>query len=186
MSEREIVQSARRCGDCQLCCYVMPTAEIELPANTRCEHQCRKGCAIYARRPFSCRAFSCQWLIGVDVGRRPDRTHMVVDPLPDFVTAVPDGGGEPVNIAVVQVWVDPRYPDAHRDPAFRRWLDSVGKFALIRYGSDEGFLLAPPSRTGGQWVEQGTSKQAAPAHTLADVLDAVGGQLDDIDIVIKD
>jgi hypothetical protein len=43
----------RRCGDCQLCCKLLPTREVNKPANTRCQHQrAHKGCAIYEVWPL--------------------------------------------------------------------------------------------------------------------------------------
>ena len=68
----------RKCGDCQLCCKLLPTKEIGKVANTRCEHQrTGKGCTIYARRPFSCSSWSCRWLLEDDTAdlSRPDRAH---------------------------------------------------------------------------------------------------------------
>jgi hypothetical protein len=41
--------------------------------------------------------------------------------MPDFIT-IKQEDGEPQNIQVAQIWVDPKYPDAHRDPALRRWM----------------------------------------------------------------
>lgn len=175
----------RKCGDCQLCCRLLPTKEIGNVANEKCRHQCRTGCAIYDHRPFSCRSFSCQWLLGLDTGQRPDRAHMVVDPIPDFVNLVPHDGGPTTHLAVVQVWVDPAFPHAHRDAAFRRWLDALHRPALIRYGSHAGFVLFPPStNTDGRWHEEGSNATTMPEHSLQDVLEAVGDQLDDIEIVV--
>ena len=57
----------RNCGDCQLCCKLVPTKEINKPANTRCKHQkVGKGCGIYAQRPFSCMVWNCRWLVNDD------------------------------------------------------------------------------------------------------------------------
>lgn len=176
----------RRCGDCQLCCRVLPTKEIDKPANTRCVHQCRSGCSIYATRPFSCQAWSCQWLLGFDVGQRPDRSHLVVDPVPDFVLLTPTAGGESIKQAVVQVWCDPNFPDAHRDAGFRRWLDAERKVALIRYGSSKGFGLFPPSITGGHWFEHPGGDYTLPEHTLMETLAEVGDQLGNTEIVHVD
>lgn len=76
--------------------------------------------------------------------------------MPDFITAR-EPGKEPQQIPVVQVWIDPRYPDAHRDPQLRAYLarraEEEGMAALIRYGSTEGFVLFAPAFTGKGWIE---------------------------------
>src|SRR5882672_6567265 len=173
--------TARACGDCQLCCRLLPTEEIGKPALERCPHQKHGvGCAIYAKRPMSCSLWSCRWLMNDDTADlpRPDRAHYVIDMIPDFVTATPnEPGGEPENVGVIQVWGDPTYPDAHRAPSFRRWLDRQGVPALIRFGSNEGFLLCPPSTTGGAgWVEH-HAMTGGREHTLAEKAAALGGEV---------
>lgn len=95
--------------------------------------------------------------------------------MPDYVTASREGE-EPMQIPVVQVWVDPRYPDAHRDPGLRSYLARRGEVdgmaALIRYSSSDGFVLFPPALTGGGWVENhdGISGEE---HTAAQKLGAI-------------
>lgn len=66
----------RICGDCQLCCKLMPVEEFDKPANCRCEHQrTGKGCAIYADRPMSCALWNCRWLVDTECAGlpRPER-----------------------------------------------------------------------------------------------------------------
>jgi hypothetical protein len=167
--------SARRqCGQCTLCCRLLPQAEIAKPANQRCQHQRHTGCKIYSKRPHSCRIWSCEWLLGAPL-RRPDFGHFVVDIMPDFITATREGEA-PQRIPVVQVWVDPRHPDAYNDPGLRAYLaergESAGMAALIRYSSDEGFVLFPPALTGGHWVENRDGIRGKQ-HTAEEVLAAV-------------
>lgn len=165
----------RVCGDCQLCCKLLPTKEIGKPANTRCKHQkVGKGCVIYATRPFSCRHWRCRWLIGDDTAdlARPDRAHLVIDIMPDYVTAVDPISGRRQDHPVLQVWTDPAFPDAHRDPHFRAYVarqgEEHGMAALIRCGSLDGFLLVPPAlNKGGEWIEIRTAMREEE-HTLAD------------------
>jgi len=76
--------------------------------------------------------------------------------MPDFVTATREG--EPSQrIPVVQVWVDPRHPDAYNDVGLKAYLaergERDGMAAIIRYSSNAGFVLFPPALTGGHWVE---------------------------------
>jgi hypothetical protein len=171
---------ARRCGGCTLCCKLLPRKEIHKPANTRCEHQrTGKGCAIYARRPGSC-ALSCRWLLNDDCDdlSRPDRSHYVIDIMPDFITITPPDM-EPVQIPVLQIWCDPKFPNAHRDPALRAYVQRHGEkdgfAALIRYSSDEAFLLVPPAvNPKGTWFEY-ESQLCTANHTALDVLNVLGG-----------
>lgn len=172
----------RKCGECTLCCRLLPTKEINKPANTRCQHQRHgKGCGIYADRPFSCKVWSCRWLLNDDTAdlSRPDRSHYVIDVLPDYITAVQDGGS--TDVPVLQIWVDPNYPDAHRDPNLRAYIarrgEQNGMAALIRYDSSNAFVVVPPSLSADrQWHEHGgisTDKE----HTLADTLSRFGGSV---------
>lgn len=147
-------ETTRSCGGCTLCCKLLGVRELKKPAGTRCKYQrLSKGCTIYARKPASCAHYSCRWLLGNDTADlpRPDRCHYVVDPMPDFVRMVNNATGElQANVEVVQVWVDPGYPDAHRDPALRRYLLRRGKegvAALIRYNGSDAFALFPPQMT---------------------------------------
>ena len=173
--------SKRRCGDCQLCCKVLPTSEINKPANTRCPHQrVGKGCAIYARRPMSCAVWSCLWLTGEFGGQRPDRSHYVVDPLPDYLTVTYDDGRPDRNIPVVQVWVDPAFPNAYRDPVLMAFLEKrhaeSGDVAMVRYSERDGFTWWPPaSNEFGKWHEHHGGKVRDTPHNLIDVAEKIGG-----------
>jgi hypothetical protein len=147
----------RSCSGCTLCCKLIPVEEIGKKAGVRCEHQrTGKGCAIYAARPFSCRVWRCMWLqdqANTAALSRPDRSHYVIDSAPDTIT-IREDAGPALEMVVMQIWVDPRHRDAHRDPELRRMLDDNGIVALIRYGAEDGFTLFPPSRSADrQWHE---------------------------------
>jgi len=165
----------RQCGDCQLCCKLVPVRELGKPANTRCQHQRHgKGCAIYDCRPMSCRKWSCQWLDEDDTRdlSRPDRSHYVIDMMPDFVTLSDNETGIAHEIPVIQVWIDSEYPDAHRDPALRDWLarkyDETGMMALVRSPSVTTALL-PPAAGDGQWHELASNLAPTKEHSAADI-----------------
>jgi hypothetical protein len=172
----------RKCGDCQLCCKLLPTPEIDKLANVRCRHQKHGvGCAIYDRRPLSCQMWRCQWLAPEEFDTldlpRPDRVHYVVDMIPDYVTMTWHDGRPPDHLPVVQVWVDPDHRDAHRDPALRRWLERQRMPAIIRYSERDGFVLFPPSCSEDrQWHEQ-RSGMSEHSHTLEQKAAALGGSL---------
>jgi hypothetical protein len=110
---------------------------------------------------------------------RPDRTHYVVDIMPDYLQLVPEPGAEPVIIEVVQIWCDPNYPDAHRDPDLRAYLARRGEegiAALVRYSSEAAFAIIPPAMAAdGQWHEQGgeafkSEERATEAGYAEDVI----------------
>lgn len=133
--------------------------EFDKPAGVPCPHQSHKGCKVYARRPFGCRVWNCRWLTGDDTAdlRRPDRSRYVIDIMPDFITM--EHGNGATNIQVVQVWVDPKTPNAWRnDPALLAYLDRRGKdgiAALIRFNGSDAIAVFPPSMSDdGQWREQ--------------------------------
>lgn len=175
----------RQCGDCQLCCRLLPVKGVPKPALTRCKHQRHgKGCAVYHKPekgfPWECGLWSCAWLRADPNGdaaalRRPDRAHYCIDILPDYITAM-DPDGQNIVVPVVQVWVDPKYPDAHRDPALRAWLlCRTGFAAIIRYGADDAIILFPPyMMQSGEWCER-TSNLQKETHNFRQVAEALGG-----------
>lgn len=154
-------KGTRRCGGCTLCCKLLPILEIRKSAGERCRHQrTGKGCAIYhGALPMSCRTWNCRWLASQDTAdlRRPDRVHYVIDILPDHIVLQDNETGERRPLEVVQIWVDPDYPDAHRDPALRTFLErrgAEGIAAIVRYDSARGFTLFPPALSDdGKWHE---------------------------------
>lgn len=173
----------RVCGDCQLCCRLLPTEELGKPALQRCPHQKHGvGCRIYAKRPMSCQLWNCRWLVDDSTGDlpRPDRAHYVIDLIPDFITVTDNNNPEapPVYCEVIQVWVDPAYKLAHRAASFRHWLAGQGKPALIRYSSKDGFLLIPPAlNADGVWIEH-TTKPSGRTHSLEEKAAALGGTVE--------
>jgi hypothetical protein len=162
----------RQCGGCTLCCKLIPVEELHKAGGQRCTHQrTGKGCAIYARRPVSCREWNCLWLIGTHGGAplplgRPDRTHYVLDEVPDLIRIRDNRTGEIVDQwEVMQIWVDPLYPDAWKDPALLAMLDQGAIVALVRYSSTKGFTLFPPSRmVDHQWHQEGGETVADEAE----------------------
>ena len=170
----------RKCGDCQFCCKLLPVKELGKLANQKCQHQkFGVGCAIYHRCPRSCRLWSCQWLIGgehTETLRRPDRGRYVVDIIPEYVTLRPHDGGPKQQAPVVQVWLDPRYPDAWRDPGLLAYLDQRSKqgfAALLRTSSHQASVLIPPRLSGqAEWILR-SSAMCEVEHSAAEVVDAL-------------
>jgi hypothetical protein len=163
----------RHCGECTLCCRLLPVPTVPKGAHERCRHQGRTGCAIYTRRPRACELWSCLWLLGEDTGPRPDRAHLVVDVSPDFIDADDKVTGEQSRIIVTQVWLDPAYPSAHTAPAFRQWLDKSRRVALVRGAGSQATVLVPPScNSEGRWWTIEAS-EGTGIHTPADIAAAL-------------
>jgi hypothetical protein len=156
----------RRCGDCQLCCTLLPVKGIGKLDGVRCKHQRSRldvsgppGCAVYHAKgfPIECGLWSCRWLADDSAAAldRPDRSHYVIDIVPDFITVQGVGGPEGA-LPIIQVWIDPRYPDAHRDPAFREWVVKTEPQCgvLVRYNARDAIVLIPPHMSDtGEWEE---------------------------------
>jgi hypothetical protein len=53
--------------------------------------------------------------------------HYVVDMMPDFLTLVEDATGQRQTIPCLQIWLDAGYPDAHRDPQLRAYLQHMAQ-----------------------------------------------------------
>lgn len=155
--------------------------EFDKPAGERCQHQrIGKGCAIYPTRPFGCRYWNCRWLVNDDTGdlRRPDRSHYVIDIMPDFITIRHNETGAARHVQVVQVWIDPKHRDAHRDPALRAYLARRAKdgiAALIRFDEMDAILLFAPGLVDGEWHEVRTNLMREKQHTAAEIVAALSG-----------
>jgi hypothetical protein len=173
--------TGRVCGACSLCCKLLPVPgpPLNKPANTRCQHQKHsKGCAIYTKRPMPCRVFACRWLADRETAGmpRPDRCHYVIDIETDYVEAIDNASGERRKIGVIQVWVDPAFPLAHRSPDLRAYMlrmaEQHGYATIIRYNSKDAFVVFPPPlATDHQWHEEsgqivGRSRAAKEADIL--------------------
>lgn len=167
----------RRCGDCSLCCKLVPVAEIGKSANERCVHQrMGKGCLVYRGElfPSSCKLWSCAWLLndGADLLPRPDHAHYVIDTMPDYVTVKAENGLTG-RLPVVQIWVDPQHRNAHRNPRLRAWIarraETHGQAALVRFSSTDALVLLPPGVTGeNDWIEKNPQSDGTE-HSQADI-----------------
>jgi hypothetical protein len=152
----QLVPDRRHCGGCTLCCKLLPVRELQKPANTRCQHQSRKGCGIYHQLGFppSCGLWNCAWLGGEEDLVRPDRCGWVVDIVPDMIRARNNETGAVQEIQVAQVWVEPGL-DLTFDPRLRRFAERCAArnaVVLLRYGSASAIAVFPPALAAdGQW-----------------------------------
>ena len=177
----------RHCAECQLCCRLLPVRELKKAANQRCQHQqSLKGCSIYTRRPLACALWNCRWLINDDTYdlSRPDRSHYVIDTMPDRVVAIQDEIKQVLE--TVQIWVDPKYPDAWREPKLMAYLERRSKervIGQIRYNSEDCILVIPPSMSGdGTWIEKnGEMKTKEELNAAVEEADYFGGVMRQIE-----
>lgn len=153
--------TGRICGSCQLCCKLVPVPDIHKAAGVRCEHsKAGKGCAIYATRPFACRTWSCRWLSDRETAGmpRPDRCHYVIDLALDQVRMEPHDGSAATTFDVVQVWVDPAFPQARHAPELRAYMLMMAErhhiATIVRFDSERAVVIFPPPfDPAGQWHE---------------------------------
>jgi hypothetical protein len=176
---------SRHCGGCTLCCKLLPVPPLGKKAGERCQHQRHhKGCAVYRKKgfPAECAAWTCRWLVGDDTAdlSRPDRSHYVIDVLPDFVTLRNNETGEAQHVQVVQIWVDPGYPDAHRDPVLRAYLERRGHegiASIVRWDNERAMVIFPPELSDNhQWNEVESDFRLKKEHTFDEVVAALTGE----------
>jgi hypothetical protein len=184
----------RQCGDCQLCCRLLPVPPLGKGHNQRCQHQkFGKGCAVYRKpaMPPECSLWNCRWLVNDDTAdlSRPDRSHYVIDIIPDFISLEDNETGARTNVQVVQVWLDPAHPEAHRDPQLRAYLlrrAEQGTAAIVRIDSKRAIILFAPSMAGGTppanwlrpdgWIEvpyDAPNAKVEPQHSMRDTVKAL-------------
>jgi hypothetical protein len=163
----------RTCDGCTLCCTLLPIKEIGKHANERCMYQCTGGCTIYhmpGRMPASCFFWNCRWLVNDDTDDqvRPDKSHLVIDILPDFVAMIDKQTGEQTKMEVVQVWCDPQHKNAHRDLRFRQYVmrrAQEGKATIVRFSESEAVtLFAPELSKDHKWHEVWGKVESMKAH----------------------
>lgn len=156
-------ETSRRCGDCSLCCKLLPNVALDKPAGQACKFQRHgKGCTIYARRPEECQFWSCRWLASPDETpgmRRPDRSHYVIDAMPDTVRLTSNETGEVIEMQAVQVWIDPAFPAVQNDSELRAYMLKMATEhnmpGLLRWSNRIATaVFPPPLNQDGQWHEQ--------------------------------
>ncbi len=76
----------RDCGDCNVCCTIMPVPQLQKPAGVECKDWDKDrvggGCKVYATRPQVCRQWACVWRSGsnlLEPEDRPDRLGIMLD-----------------------------------------------------------------------------------------------------------
>jgi hypothetical protein len=161
--------TARRCGDCSLCCKLLPNVALDKPAGKVCQFQRHgKGCTIYPRRPPECQWWACYWLASPEETagmRRPDRSHYVIDPLPDAMRISNNATGEAQSIDALQIWIDPAFPKTKDDPELRAYMLKAAVQrnmpTLLRWSNRVATaVFPPPFNADGEWHE--VTSECAP------------------------
>jgi hypothetical protein len=169
------VGTGRSCGSCQLCCKLVPVPSIQKPAGERCiAAKVGRGCANYAHRPYECRTWSCRWLSDPKTAGmpRPDRCHYVIDMAADTIAVNFPDNGEMVRMDVLQVWVDPAFPNAHKAPELRAFMLMMAQrfraATIVRWSSNDAVVVFPPPlNTAHEWIEQRAPTTARNAEEWA-------------------
>lgn len=152
--------------------------DFDKPAGKPCPFQRHaKGCKVYKTRPFGCRFWSCRWVVEDDTEDldRPDHSHYVIDMMPDFVRRGDTGDAVPV----IQIWVDPGYPDAHRDRKLREFLKrryKEGYQAIIRYSERKSMFLYYDEGLN-MFFEKETMLLSNKPTTAAEFAEATGAKI---------
>ncbi len=114
------------CDGCRVCCELIGVPEINKPRGEMCPHATDTGCGIHptlggTTQPISCGLFYCLWLASqrldeahrMPPSMRPDRSHMVFGPCDEKIRNK------------LYVNVDPKFPDAWREPEAVEWLNRL-------------------------------------------------------------
>ena len=70
----------KECGDCTLCCLLLPVEGVKEGVNTNCKF-CTTKCTIYDKRPPICGTFDCEWLLKKDMPEdlKPNKCNVIFE-----------------------------------------------------------------------------------------------------------
>ena len=70
----------KECGDCTLCCLLLPVPGVKEGINTNCKF-CTHHCTIHEKRPDICRTFDCEWKLKNDMSEelKPNRCNVIFE-----------------------------------------------------------------------------------------------------------
>jgi hypothetical protein len=124
----QVTKTGRKCGDCSLCCKLVPVPSIDKPENVWCKH-CKPGkggCAIQDNKPVSCALWHCAWLLDSHLGEHwfPRTSKMVMHP-----------SREATGDRSWIVAVDPGFPLKWREEPYFTELTRIADWQLSAYGS---------------------------------------------------
>ena len=173
------VGTGRRCGDCSLCCRLVPVPVLHKAAGQKCRHaKYAKGCTIYEQRPYVCKTWSCRWLADPTTSGlpRPDRAHYVIDLEYDYITMVDPERNTNTRISVMQVWCDPAFPSAWDTKPLRDFMLALATkwhvATIVRFNSRDAITIFPPPVSGdGEWHVIADGQVEARTAREQDILD---------------
>ena len=93
------------CGECTLCCELLPVEWLNKPVNTVCQH-CDNGCMIHETKDQECKEFNCMYAQENNVPEklRPDNSKMIFEKRSgEFIVATQDARFEVSDIAKRQI-----------------------------------------------------------------------------------
>lgn len=128
MAPRALAQ--RACGECTVCCTVMPVVELRKPGRRACESVTPEGCAIHPDRPASCREFHCLWLRGAINGDGDQHTETRPDVLGVMFDAYALRGETDRHIVAIELWAGAI--ESQRARAIVTELSQIEKVAISR------------------------------------------------------
>ena len=155
----------RACAECTACCVEIAIDDPQLskPAGQACVHCSAQGCAIYASRPHSCRAWYCAWrrLADLPDRLRPDRSGLMA-----CLMERPRDANPLLRLYIVVQWLDgrPIARSAEADELLAR-LRRIGLPVWV--GSGERISLHFPRQAVALHLVNGTEPQADLAEEVA-------------------
>jgi len=132
-----------KCGDCTLCCTLLPIKELDKAETTSCIY-CNKGCSIYKDRPASCAEFECLYNSSkdMDIKLRPDNTHIIF---------------EKVTKDIYLGLIDPRYKDAWKVKGIQDYVNELnlkGISVILSSFSQEPKRMKIAKNHTQEWVHK--------------------------------
>lgn len=75
------------CGECTLCCELLPVPSINKQAHELCKYCTENKCSIYETRPKECAEFRCAFhqMDRVSIDLRPDKCKVIFEKISDNI-----------------------------------------------------------------------------------------------------
>lgn len=162
---------SRQCGECTLCCKLIPVEEINKERGKWCKFaKSHKGCMVYHKPafPLSCGVWTCLWQSGqIPEWAWPHKIHCVFDIAMETLSVTDNKTGKTEHLQAMQCWVDDKYPEAYRSKEARWIIEQAaqrGYPTIIRFVDPwKGLVIwAPPFFE--TWTEVPSEVRADSEH----------------------